>query len=325
MSRIKAPTLKFLFLCFCALSLNTQAMEIQWLRDLGKEHVTLPALFCATGVMALVAQNITWFMQPHKRAIEQEKFIPATLGQRSSNSQLVTTSLLGVATLSSALSEEPRAAIFLAGALLMQIAKERKPLAFELSLLQVLFTEHEVKEKATSADRWNMIYEEEGVKLYLGMIPLNNFDHYELLRKAGIKAVLSLVEDFELCPSLFADPVQASQWKEGNCEYLQVPACDFSALSAEHFQEGIEFIEKSLSCKKDTYVHCKAGRGRSAACVVAFLIKKKLEKIEDENIDIDNLVTDTQNEILKKRKIVLNNNQRNAIIKFTKEKLIKDI
>ena len=297
MSRIKAPILKFLFLCFCALSLNTQAIKIQWLGDLSKEHITLPALFCATGGMALVAQNIAWFMQPHKRAIEQEKFIPATLGQRSINSQLVTT-----ATLSSALSEEPRAAIFLAGALLMQIAKERKPLAFELSLLQVLFTEHEVKEKATSADRWNLIYEEEGVKLYLGMIPLNNFDHYELLRKAGIKAVLSLVEDFELYPSLFADPVQASQWKEGNCEHLQVPACDFSELSSEHFQEGIEFIEKSLSCKKDTYVHCQAGRGRSAACVVAFLIKKKLEKIEDKNINIDKLVIDTQNEILKKKK-----------------------
>ena len=42
----------------------------------------------------------------------------------------------------------------------------------------------------------------------------------------------------------------------------------------QHFEEAYEFIEENLNKKLNVLVHCHAGVSRSAAIVIAYLMKK---------------------------------------------------
>lgn len=116
---------------------------------------------------------------------------------------------------------------------------------------------------------WNVLEEQ----LVLGALPLKA--QKDLLQNLQTKAVLSLVEEFELeglpiCPK----PISKQDWKQGKIAHLHLPVPDMKGLSIEEFEKGIEFIEQEQAKGKRVYVHCKAGRGRSASMVAAYYIKK---------------------------------------------------
>ncbi len=48
---------------------------------------------------------------------------------------------------------------------------------------------------------------------------------------------------------------------------------DFQPPSLQHIHEGVEFIQQKLASDQKVYVHCKAGRGRSATIVLCWLVK----------------------------------------------------
>lgn len=48
---------------------------------------------------------------------------------------------------------------------------------------------------------------------------------------------------------------------------------DFGTGPIKDVEKGVEFIQWNLRNGRSVYVHCKAGRGRSALVVAAYLVK----------------------------------------------------
>lgn len=111
--------------------------------------------------------------------------------------------------------------------------------------------------------------------LILGALPLKNLDHHEeLTSRYPNLAVLSVVEPWENHnPSLFTNPVTPNNWKALGVAFKQIETPDHYAVTQEKIQEGVRFIEQMMAQGKTVYVHCKAGKARSATIVAAYLLK----------------------------------------------------
>jgi len=118
---------------------------------------------------------------------------------------------------------------------------------------------------------WNEVIE----NLIIGAIPLLNWDHLTtLVEMLGVKAVLSMNELHELSTSgLCSIPVTQEQWEEKGVEFMQIESEDFLPPSLENIDRGVEFVHVHIQQAHKTYVHCKAGRGRSAIIVICYLMK----------------------------------------------------
>ncbi|KYN36790.1 Protein-tyrosine phosphatase mitochondrial 1-like protein [Trachymyrmex septentrionalis] len=139
-----------------------------------------------------------------------------------------------------------------------------------------------VMEKITTRNWYDRIDE----TVILGALPFRRTTK-QLIDDENIKAVVSMNEDYEL--SLLSNTEK--EWRRYNIEFLQLSTTDiFQAPSQEKLQDGVNFINKfrNVSDKKldnpgtgnnrkqhgTVYVHCKAGRTRSATLVACYLITK---------------------------------------------------
>ncbi|XP_019883694.2 probable ribosome biogenesis GTPase A isoform X2 [Camponotus floridanus] len=140
-----------------------------------------------------------------------------------------------------------------------------------------------VMEKITTRNWYDRIDE----TVILGALPFRRMTK-QLIDDENIKAVVSMNEDYEL--SLLSNTEK--EWHRHNVEFLQLSTTDiFHAPSQEKLQDGVNFINKfrtapsrKLGNPPDTikgsnqpgtvYVHCKAGRTRSATLVGCYLIIK---------------------------------------------------
>lgn len=109
--------------------------------------------------------------------------------------------------------------------------------------------------------------------LFLGAIPLKNQGHLEEITNLGVTSILSVVENFELEDGWFNVPVKVEDWKERGITVLQIEAADFYPLQQAEIEQGINHLADMLDSGETVYVHCKAGRGRSASIVIAYLMK----------------------------------------------------
>jgi atypical dual specificity phosphatase len=98
----------------------------------------------------------------------------------------------------------------------------------------------------------------------LGAMPFS-FD-VSRLSDMGVKAVLNLCEEY-------GGPEEA--YRDAGIEELRLPTVDYSSPSLQTVERGIEFIESHVALGHRVYVHCKAGRGRSATVVLCWLLKSK--------------------------------------------------
>nr|CAG4646667.1 EOG090X0GSS [Macrothrix elegans] len=105
--------------------------------------------------------------------------------------------------------------------------------------------------------------------LILGALPLR-YKVPELLQKENVGAVVSLNENYEL----HLTPT-TEEWKSWGVENIQFQIVDlFEAPSQDTLLRGVNFIDEKISSNKVVYVHCKAGRSRSATMVACYLMKK---------------------------------------------------
>jgi atypical dual specificity phosphatase len=137
----------------------------------------------------------------------------------------------------------------------------RKELLFETT---ILYTIHRYQ---GDLSWWNTILDD---KLVLGALPLEN--HLAGLKKEKISSVLSMVEDFELQKGV-VHPINPTCWAQEGINWLQVSTPDFRTLTQETIEKGVEFVRAQIDAGKKVYVHCKAGVGRSATIVTAYLLK----------------------------------------------------
>ncbi|XP_067413827.1 phosphatidylglycerophosphatase and protein-tyrosine phosphatase 1 isoform X4 [Emydura macquarii macquarii] len=103
----------------------------------------------------------------------------------------------------------------------------------------------------------------------LGALPLRGRSR-RLVEEENVRGVLTLNEEYEtrfLCCSV-------QEWEAMGVEQLRLSTVDLTGVpTLENLQKGVEFVLKHRECGNSVYVHCKAGRSRSATMVAAYLIQ----------------------------------------------------
>lgn len=113
--------------------------------------------------------------------------------------------------------------------------------------------------------RWSWTRIEPG--LFLGSVP--RFPcHLEELRAEGVGAVLSLNESWEL-------GLSPACMQDCKMRVRHLPTPDFFAPSKRDIVEAVTFIQSNINSGSSVYVHCNGGRGRSAVCVICYLMYEK--------------------------------------------------
>lgn len=121
-----------------------------------------------------------------------------------------------------------------------------------------------VRSKVQAEFRW---WDEVDPFVLLGAVPFRS--DVTRLQKLGICGVITLNEPFETL-------VPSSMYKSRGIDHLVIPTRDYMfAPSLVDINQATDFIHRNASCGKITYIHCKAGRGRSTTIVLCYLVKYK--------------------------------------------------
>mmetsp|Transcript_64425 Transcript_64425/g.119820 ORF Transcript_64425/g.119820 Transcript_64425/m.119820 type:complete len:374 (+) Transcript_64425:131-1252(+) len=127
----------------------------------------------------------------------------------------------------------------------------------------VLQAESRVIRQCKRRKRWSWDHIEQ--HLILGALPRWPC-HLEELKRNGVGAVLSLNEQWEMAMSPTC--IQA----DCGMDHRQLPTPDFFPPRQKDLVEAVAFISKHINAGTGVYVHCNAGKGRSACCVICYLI-----------------------------------------------------
>lgn len=178
-----------------------------------------------------------------------------------------------------------------------------KGIVFEISLLKTIQGDHNWWEEITPS-------------IVLGAIPLEN--HISRLR-TEVNSVLTMLEPFEVEAGLVRAAI-TSDWEQEGISHKHIHAEDFKGVPVDQIKDGVEFLRAQIEEGKKVYVHCKAGRGRSATIVVCYLLKYG---IKDSNIAL-NSFKDVFDFVKSKRsRINLNTRQRRAIAAYCQDQQIE--
>ncbi|EXC28683.1 Protein-tyrosine phosphatase mitochondrial 1 [Morus notabilis] len=105
------------------------------------------------------------------------------------------------------------------------------------------------------------------VFLLLGAVPFPK--DVPRLKRLGVGGVITLNEPYETL-------VPSSLYYAHGIDHLVIPTRDYLfAPSHVDISRAVEFIHRNASCGRTTYVHCKAGRGRSTTIVLCYLVEYK--------------------------------------------------
>ena len=107
--------------------------------------------------------------------------------------------------------------------------------------------------------RW---WDEVDEHVVIGALPFES--DVPKLSELGIGAVVNTCYEYD-------GPIAA--YNRNGIEQLHVPTVDFSHPSLETIEMAVDFMEQQIADGKRIYVHCKAGRARSATVVVCWMIK----------------------------------------------------
>jgi len=102
-------------------------------------------------------------------------------------------------------------------------------------------------------------------RLFLGSLP-RTLEDLEMLKAQGVGAVVTLNEVWEMALS--------TRFVRDECglDHLHLPTPDFFAPSDESIEAAVQFITERTAKGIGVYVHCNGGKGRSAVCVICYLV-----------------------------------------------------
>ncbi|HHH44106.1 MAG TPA: phosphatase, partial [Gammaproteobacteria bacterium] len=109
-------------------------------------------------------------------------------------------------------------------------------------------------------DWWNRVDQH----VLLGALPFPR--DVEKLSSEGVSAVVNTCQEY-------AGPVSA--YKNFGIRQLRIPTIDFTPPALQDIELAVAFMNRHIADGKTVYVHCKAGRGRSATVVMCWLIQDR--------------------------------------------------
>ncbi|XP_074382346.1 phosphatidylglycerophosphate phosphatase PTPMT2-like [Apium graveolens] len=122
-----------------------------------------------------------------------------------------------------------------------------------------------VRNKIQSEFRW---WDRVDEFILLGAVPFPC--DVQRLKELGVHGVVTLNEPYETL-------VSTSLYHAHDINHLVIPTRDYLfAPCYGDIRQAVDFIHDNASCGKTTYVHCKAGRGRSTTVVLCYLVEHKL-------------------------------------------------
>jgi len=127
-------------------------------------------------------------------------------------------------------------------------------------------------ERVTGRRWWDRV----DSRVILGAIPFRSSYTRDLVDQQGIRAVVALNEAYELrlCSH------QAEGWAGLGAAFLHLPTTDlFAAPDQARLRQGVAWILEQE--QGSVYVHCKAGRARSATLVAAYLMEAEGLGVEE--------------------------------------------
>uniref|UniRef100_A0A5B6Z5I5 phosphatidylglycerophosphatase n=2 Tax=Davidia involucrata TaxID=16924 RepID=A0A5B6Z5I5_DAVIN len=120
------------------------------------------------------------------------------------------------------------------------------------------------RNKIQAEFRW---WDEVDQFLLLGAVPFPK--DVPRLKQLGVGGVITLNEPYETL-------VPTSLYHAHGIDHLVIPTRDYLfAPSFVDINQAVHFIHKNASSGRTTYVHCKAGRGRSTTIVLCYLVEYK--------------------------------------------------
>lgn len=91
-------------------------------------------------------------------------------------------------------------------------------------------------------------------------------DDVPRLAEIGIGGVVNTCHEYR-------GPLEA--YKQFEIEQLHIPTTDFTHPDFADLELAVEFMDQQIAAGRKVYVHCKAGRARSATVVACWLIKSQ--------------------------------------------------
>lgn len=86
------------------------------------------------------------------------------------------------------------------------------------------------------------------------------------LVEQGVKAVVNTCEEY---------PGPLAAYTAAGIEQFHMPTCDFCHPELDDVERAVAFMERHIDQGNTVYIHCKAGRARSATVVLCWLVKSK--------------------------------------------------
>ncbi|MFO0924260.1 MAG: dual specificity protein phosphatase family protein [Pirellulales bacterium] len=86
------------------------------------------------------------------------------------------------------------------------------------------------------------------------------------LSKLGVTGVINMCQEY---------PGPKRQYESLGIEQLWLPTVDFNPPTLEYVRMGVDFIHRKLEEGGKVYIHCKAGRARSATVLLCYLVKHR--------------------------------------------------
>jgi len=131
---------------------------------------------------------------------------------------------------------------------------------------------------------WNMLlgrwlrvrnwWDEVDDDIVLGAFPFAS--DIDQLAKIGVRAVVNTCEEY-------AGPLE--EYANHDIEQFRMPTVDFTHPSLTDVTAAVAFIESQVGLGKRVYIHCKAGRARSATVAICWLMKSQgISKEEGQQI-----------------------------------------
>ncbi|KAM4630270.1 phosphatidylglycerophosphatase and protein-tyrosine phosphatase 1 [Polymixia lowei] len=122
-----------------------------------------------------------------------------------------------------------------------------------------------VMEKVSSRQWFNRVDQ----TVILGALPFKSMTK-ELVETENVRGVITMNEEYET--KYFCNSTE--EWQTAGVQQLRLSTVDLTGVpSLENLHRGVEFAMHHREEGTSVYVHCKAGRSRSATLAAAYLIR----------------------------------------------------